>query len=189
MQHTKSSSSTEKIESFSRPSDRFLTRPLLARALAALAAGLLASLLTVMLMGILRLTAGIPTPVELFGDHVLKLIPAAYFVGILVAFAPNSKTVPLGLALLGMIALGTLLGLLYSFIVLRILPTKGYRPTRREWLTAAAMAIVMTLLAVLLFWVEIGQNFLGLPIGWAKLVTSLSLFADFSLYSLTLCLA
>lgn len=188
MQHTQPSSSTEKIGSSSRPSSRFLTRPLLARTLAALGAGLLASLLTVVLMLILRLVAGVPTPVELFGDRVLKLIPAAYFVGMLVAFAPNSKTIPLGLALLGMIGLGTVLGLLYAAIVRGILPVKGYRPTRREWLTAVAMAIVMTLLAVLLFWVEIGQNFLGLPIGWAMLVTSLSLFAEFTLYSITLCL-
>ncbi len=189
MQHTQSSSSTEKIETSTSPSTRFFARPLVARALAALGAGLLASLLTVVLMGILRLVAGIPTPVELFGDHVLKLIPAAYFVGILVAFAPNSKTIPLGLALLGMIGFGTVLGLLYAAIVRGILPAKGYRPSRREWLTAAAMAGLMTLLAVLLFWVEIGQNFLGLPIGWAMLVTSLSLFAEFSLYSITLCLA
>ena len=34
----------------------------------------------------------------------------------------------------------------------------------------------MTLVGVLLFWGEIGQNFLGLPVGWAMLVTSLGLF-------------
>lgn len=47
----------------------------------------------------------------------------------------------------------------------------------------------MTLAAVVLFWGELGQNFLGLPLGWAMLVTMLSLLADFSLYALTLCLA
>ena len=189
MQHTQQSTSTQKIEIPARSSSRFLTKPVLAPTLAALAAGLLASLLTVVLMGILRLLAGIPTPVELFGDHALKLLSAGTFVGLLVTFAPNSKTVPLGLALLGMIALGTLLGLLYAIIVRKILPAKGYRPTGREWLTAAAMALALTLIAILLFWGEIGQNFLGLPVEWAMLVTALSLFADFSLYSLTLCLA
>src|SRR5438105_11466079 len=103
MQHTQPSSSSEKIESSVDRSPRFLAKPLLARAFAALGAGLLASLLTVVLMGILRLVAGIPTPVELFGDHVLKLLSASTFVGLLVMFAPNSKTIPLGLALLGMI--------------------------------------------------------------------------------------
>jgi len=189
MQHTQQSSSSEKIESSSRSFRRFLAKPLLARALAALGAGLLASLLTVVLMGILRLAAGIPTPVELFGDHVLKLLSAGTFVQLLATFAPNSKTVPLGLTLLGMIGLGTVLGLLYAAIVRGMLPAKGYRPSRREWLTAAALAIIMTLVGVLLFWGEIGQNFLGLPVGWATLVTALSLLADFSLYSVTLCLA
>jgi DMSO/TMAO reductase YedYZ molybdopterin-dependent catalytic subunit len=81
------------------------------------------------------------------------------------------------------------LGLLYAAVAHVIPPVKGYRPGRREWLTAAVLAVVMTLVAVVLFWGEIGQNFLGLPLGWAMLVTALSLLADFSLYSLTLCLA
>src|SRR5260221_7063210 len=51
------------------------------------------------------------------------------------------------------------------------------------------MAVLMTLLAVVLFWGELAQNFFGLPLGWAMLVTALSLLADFSLYGLMLCLA
>src|SRR5207248_3516274 len=164
-------------------------RPLIAGVFAALGAGLLASLLSVVLMGILRLAAGIPTPVELFSYHVLKLLSADTFVNLLVKFAPNSKTIPLGLALLGMIGLGTLLGLLYAIVVRGIMPAKGYRPSRREGLTAAALAVIMTLAGVLLFWGELGENFLGLPVGWAMLVTALSLLADFSLYSVALCLA
>jgi DMSO/TMAO reductase YedYZ molybdopterin-dependent catalytic subunit len=66
-------------------------------------------------------------------------------------------------------------------------PVTSYRPKRREWLTAAALAAMMTLVAIILFWGEIGQNFLGLPIGWAMLVTALSLLADFGLYNVTLC--
>src|ERR1700694_3633755 len=184
MQHTQQQTSSQKIEASSRPFPRFL-----AGVFAALGAGLLASLLSVVLMGILRLSAGIPTPVELFSYHVLKLLSADTFVNLLVKFAPNSKTIPLGLALLGMIGLGTLLGLLYAIVVRGILPAKGYRPSRREGLTAAALAVIMTLAGVLLFWGELGENFLGLPVGWAMLVTALSLLAEFSLYSVTLCLA
>ena len=189
MQHTQQQSSSKKRESSSRPVPRFFARSLVAGVFAALGAGLLASLLSVVLMGILRLAAGIPTPVELFSYHVLKLLSADTFVNLLVKFAPNSKTIPLGLALLGMIGLGTLLGLLYVIVVRGIMPAKGYRPSRREGLTAAALAIIMTLAGVLLFWGELGENFLGLPVGWARLVTALSLFAEFSLYSVTLCLA
>ncbi|HKF36489.1 MAG TPA: molybdopterin-dependent oxidoreductase, partial [Ktedonobacteraceae bacterium] len=80
-------------------------------------------------------------------------------------------------------------GVLYAVVARVMLPAKGYRPKRREWLTAAALAVLMTLVAVVLFWGELGQNFFGLPLVWATLVTALSLLADFSLYGLVLCLA
>jgi DMSO/TMAO reductase YedYZ molybdopterin-dependent catalytic subunit len=156
--------------------------------LAALGAGLIASLTSVAVMFVFRMAGGIPTPIELFGDHILKLLPAARFVDMLVFFGSHSKTAPLGLALLGMIGLGTLLGLLYAPIARVKLPAGGYRPALREWLTALIFTIAMTAVAIILFWVEIGQNFLGLPIGWAMLVTSFALLADFSVYALTLCL-
>ncbi len=169
-------------------------QPALARAkqfigvvFAALGAGLIASLLSVVLMGVLRITAGVPTPVELFGDHVLKLLPARTFVGLLVKFSPNSKTAPLGLALLGMIGLGTLLGLLYAILIRAKVPAASSRPALRAWLAAGLLAIAMTLVGIIVFWGEIGQNFLGLPLDWAMLVTSLTLLADFSLYGLILC--
>ncbi|HXX77254.1 MAG TPA: molybdopterin-dependent oxidoreductase, partial [Ktedonobacteraceae bacterium] len=155
---------------------------------AALGAGLVASLASVFTMLILRVAAGIPSPVELFGDHLLKLLPAPRFVDMLVFFSPHSKTTPLGLAMLGMISLGTLLGLLYAAVVRIKLPASGYRLAMREWLTALIFAVAMTAIATILFWVEIGQNFLGLPIGTAMLVTALGLLADFSIYALTLCL-
>lgn len=164
-------------------------KSILLTTLAALGAGLVASLTSVVVMFILRVVAGIPTPMELFGDHLLKLLPAPRFVDMLIFFSPHSKTTPLGLALLGMVGLGTLLGLLYAAIVRVKLPTSGYRPALREWLTALLFALAMTAIAVVLFWVEIGQNFLGLPVGTARLVTALALLVDFSIYSLTLCLA
>lgn len=163
-------------------------RQLLITALAGLGAGLVASLVSAVLMGVLRLATGVPTPVELFGDHVLKQLSVGAFIQLLSEFGPHAKTAPLGLTLLGMIGAGTVLGLLYAVVAHVVLPAKGYRPGRREWLTAGALAGAMTLVAVVLFWGEIGQNFLGLPLGWAMLVTALSLLADFSLYGLILCL-
>ena len=156
---------------------------------AAVVAGFVASLMAAALMGVLRLEAGIPTPVELFGDHVLKLLPAGRFVQFLITFGRNAKTEPLGLTLLGMIGLGTLLGLLYAPLVRVALPASGYRPARLEWLVAAVLAMVMTLAAVALFWGELGQNFLGLPIEWAMLVSALAMLAEFTVYGVTLCMA
>src|ERR1700738_859350 len=89
-------------------------RALLLTLLLAPGAGLAASLLAVVVMGILSLAAGIATPVELFGDYVLKHINVYTFIQLLNTFAPNSKTAPLGLTLLGMLALGTLLGWIYA---------------------------------------------------------------------------
>ncbi len=157
--------------------------------LAALGAGLVASLTSVAIMFVLHVVGGVPTPMELFGDRLLKLLPAPRFVDMLIFFSPHSKTTPLGLALLGMIGLGTLLGLLYAAIVRVKLPVRGYRPALREWLTALIFTIAMTAVAIILFWAELGQNFLGLPVGWARLVTSFALLIDFSFYALTLCLA
>jgi DMSO/TMAO reductase YedYZ molybdopterin-dependent catalytic subunit len=164
-------------------------RTFLISTLLAPGAGLAASLLAAALMGALRLMAGIPTPVELFGDFVLKHIDAGKFVWFQIVFSPNSKTVPLGLALLGMIALGVVLSLLYAAIVRVPLPTRGYQSERREWLTALAFALAMTLVGVLLFWDELAQNGYGLPLGWAALVAALGLLTDFGLYALVLCLA
>ena len=152
-------------------------------------AGLVASLMAAMLMLLLRLLAGLPTPVELFGDFLLKHIDVGTFLRLLITFSPNSKTAPLGLALLGMIALGTVLSLPYAAIVRVQLPAKGYRPGRREWLTALAFGLVMTLAGVLLFWDELRQNFYGLPTNPARLTSAVGLLADFSFYAVVLCLA
>src|SRR5260370_12949825 len=135
-------------------------------------------------MGVLRLAAGVPTPVELFGDHVLKLLPAGKFVDLLIKFSPHPKTAPLGLTLLGMIGAGTVLGVLYAVVARVTLPAKGYRPKRRAWLTAATLAVFMTLVAVLLFWRVIRQTFFGPPLAWPLLVTALPLLAHFILYYL-----
>jgi DMSO/TMAO reductase YedYZ molybdopterin-dependent catalytic subunit len=163
-------------------------RTLLVSAILAPGAGLAASLLAVVLMGILRLVAGIPTPVELFGDFVLKHIDVGTFIRLLVTFSPNSKTAPLGLALLGMIALGTVLALLYAALVRVELPARGYRPARREWLTALGFTVAMTLIATILFWEELRQNFFGLTIEWSTVVTILGLLAVFAVYGVALCL-
>src|SRR5207249_2457692 len=104
---------------------------------------------------ILRIAAGIPTPVELFGDFILKHMDVHTFIRLLRTFAPNSKTAPLGLALVGMIGIGTALSWLYVALVRIPLPTNGYRPERHEWLTALAFTMLMSLISVVLFWDEL----------------------------------
>lgn len=155
----------------------------------ALLAGLFASIFAVVTMGILRLALGIPMPVELFGDFSLKHIDVATFIRLLGIFN-FSKTKPLGLALLGMLLLGAVLGLVYAAIVRLRLPVSSYRPSRREWLTALGFAVVMTALGGILFRIELPQNFvLGLTYGWSIVASLLGLLLDFVVYGLALCLS
>lgn len=154
-----------------------------------LAAGLLASLLTVVAMGTWRVAFGTPTPVELFGEFYLKHINVRTFIQLLSTFKDDPKTGPLGLALLGMIGVGTALGLLYALLARVQLPTHGMRPGRREWLTALALAVAMTLTGILLFWNELRANFFGLPFDLATTTTALGMLADFLIYGLALVLA
>src|SRR5260370_3908922 len=138
MQDTEPTGSGEAMATLaSIASNRSRGKRLLNAGLAALAAGFAASLMAAALMEILRLAAGIPTPVELFGDYVLKLLPAGRFVQFLITFCRNAKTEPLGLTPLGMIRLGTLLCLLYAPLVRVALPASGSQPPPREWLSAA----------------------------------------------------
>src|SRR5947209_14246644 len=141
-------------------------RHVILAALSALSAGLVASLVAVLVMSFLRLVAGIPSPVELFGDHVLKTLTVGQFIQLLIRFSPNPKTTPLGLTLLGMIGLGTALGLLYALITRVKLPAASARPARKEWLMAGGLALAMTLVGAILFWGEIAQNLYGLPLQW-----------------------
>lgn len=154
--------------------------------LSALGAGLVASLVSVVSMLVLRLVAGIPTPVELFGDFILKKMPAPQFVGMLIRFQPHPKTAPLGLTLLAMLGVGTALGLLYALLTRLKLPLTGYRPGRVEWLSMLALALVMSLVGTALFWTELRQNYLGLPIDWARTLAILGLLLDFAVYALVL---
>ncbi len=80
-QQTKHTSGTADQSSLSHRKSIFLT------ILAALGAGLTASLTSVAIMLLLRLVGGVATPVELFGDHLLKLLPAPRFVDMLVMFS------------------------------------------------------------------------------------------------------
>lgn len=169
------------------PSSKVRTR--LLSSVFVLLAGLVASLVTVCVMGILRIAAGTPTPVELFSYFVLKHLSAFKFVDLQIAFSPNSKTTPLGLAVLGMIAAGTILSLLYAPLVRLRLPVDGYRPQRREWLIALAFGVILTLISSILFQEELRQNQFGLPILQATLFSILALLVDFIAYAVALCLA
>ncbi len=146
----------------------------------ALVVGLLGSLAAILVMGALRLTVGTPTLPELLGDRILPTLSASKFVDLLVQFAPNSKTTPLGLTLLGQFGVGTLLGPLFALAAGQALWSPGFWPGRRAWVAAGAFALGMEGVALALFWPVIGQGLVGDPVDRARLFTALSMLATFA---------
>jgi len=162
----------------------------------ALLAGLLGSVVAVVVMGALRLWWGTPTPPELVGERILPLLPADQFVALLIRYQPNPKTGPLSQALLGQVALGVLLGAPYAVAVWRVGGMRDAKagrapwlPNRRAWLVAGAFALGMELLALALFWPVLGAGLYGDPVGTARLLTALALALTFGAFAVTVALA
>ena len=162
----------------------------------ALLAGLLGSVVAVVVMGVLRLWWGTLTPPELVGERILPLLPVDQFVALLIRYAPNSKTGPLSQALLGQLVIGVLLGGVYATVVWRaggIHERRGGRaswlPSPRAWLVAFSVALGMLLLAIALFWPVLSAGLYGDPIGTARLLTIAALALTFGAYAATVALA
>src|SRR5262245_29269970 len=165
-------------------------------ALLALLAGLLGSVVAVVVMGALRLWWGTPTPPELVGERILPLLPADQFVALLIRYQPNPKTGPLSQALLGQVAIGALLGGAYTIAAWRARAMGAVRagraswpPDRRSWLVAGAFALGMLLVALLLFWPVLGAGLYGDSVGAARLLTIMALALTFAAYAATVALS
>lgn len=145
-----------------------------------LLAGLLGSLMAVIVMIALRLLVGTPTLPELAGERILPLMTADQFVSMQIRFAPNSKTVPLFYALVGQFVIGILIGPLWALVARP--GANGRWPGRRAWLAAGAFALGMEALTLLLFWPVLFGNLYGYTITdalWVNALTTLAIFAVF----------
>ena len=155
----------------------------------ALIAGLLGSLVALFVMGVLRFWWGTLTPPELVGERLLPLIPADQFVALLARFKPNPKTEPLGLALLGQVVLGILIALPLAHFTHPARETPGRWPSRRGWIVAGVVALLMEIVALALFWPVLQAGIYGDPFDEARLLTTISLLLTFSAYSAVTLLA
>jgi DMSO/TMAO reductase YedYZ molybdopterin-dependent catalytic subunit len=162
----------------------------------ALLAGLLGSVVVVVVMGALRLWWGTPTPPELVGERILPLLSVDQFIALLIRYQPNSKTGPLSQALLGQVVIGALLGGAYALVVWKaggMRPARTGRapwlPSRRAWLVAGAFALGMLLLALALFWPVLGEGLYGDPVSTARLWTIAALALTFGSYAASVALA
>ncbi len=147
-----------------------------------LLAGVLGSLAAIITMGALRLIWGVPTLPELFGERLLLSINVNQFIALLLRFAPNSKTTPLLLALLGQFVVGILLGPAYALATRLPLRVRGPWPTRREWLVAGIFALALEALTQLLFWPVLMGNLLGDPVGRGRLINGVGTLLVFIVF-------
>lgn len=147
-----------------------------------LVAGLLGSLMAILMMGVLRLTWGVPTLPELFGERLLLLLNVNQFIALLLRFAPNSKTTPLLLTLLGQFIVGVLLGPAYALATRLPLRLRGVWPAKREWLVAGAFVVAMEAVTLLLFWPVLFGALLGDTVGRARLINSLGTLIVFAVF-------
>lgn len=155
----------------------------------ALMAGLLGALASLLVMGIFRLWWGTLTPPELVAERILPLIPADQFVALLARFKAHPKTDPLGLTLLGQVILGILIALPLSGFARPDTAPPTRWPTRRAWLVAGGVALLMEVVALALFWPVLEAGIYGDPAGRARLLTTISLLLTFSAYAAVTLLA
>lgn len=155
----------------------------------ALTAGLLGALASLLVMGIFRLWWGTLTPPELVAERILPLIPADQFVALLARFKAHPKTDPLGLTLLGQVILGILIALPLSGFARPDTAPPTRWPTRRAWLVAGGVALLMEVVALALFWPVLEAGIYGDPAGRARLLTTISLLLTFSAYAAVTLLA
>jgi DMSO/TMAO reductase YedYZ molybdopterin-dependent catalytic subunit len=134
-------------------------------------------------MGVLRLWWGTLTPPELVGERLLPLIPADQFVALLARFKPNSKTEPLGLALLGQVVLGVLIALPFTYFARPAQNIATRWPHQRGWLAAGVVTLLMEFVALALFWPVLQAGIYGDPFGHARWLTAISLLLTFSAYA------
>ena len=155
----------------------------------ALMAGLLGALASLLVMGIFRLWWGTLTPPELVAERILPLIPADQFVALLARFKAHPKSDPLGLTLLGQVVLGILIALPLSGFARPDTAAPTRWPTRRAWLVAGGVALLMEVVALALFWPVLEAGIYGDPAGLARLLTAISLLLTFSAYAAVTLLA
>ena len=155
----------------------------------ALIAGLLGALASLLVMGIFRLWWGTLTPPELVAERILPLIPADQFVALLARFKAHPKSDPLGLTLLGQVVLGILIALPLSGFARPDTAAPTRWPTRRAWLVAGGVALLMEVVALALFWPVLEAGIYGDPAGLARLLTAISLLLTFSAYAAVTLLA
>lgn len=159
---------------------------------AGLLAGLVAALLMTLVMVVLRYTLGVASTFEMIGDRFAPLIPVEPFLELQAALGGYNGMKQLGVssAIAGQLAVGGLGGMAYAIIVERAGRSEGEgRRFGRPGVSFVAGAVGFAWLAIqALLWPVLDTNFLGLPPGTARVVTSLGLLFSFAVFGVALIL-
>src|SRR5438094_9008391 len=151
-------------------------------------AGVMAGLAMLLMMAILRLFLGWPTPTELIFDRLFPLLTVEFFIGSLVragGYTPLKLQGVFG-ALAGQVMVAGLGGVIYAFYLKRrdrrdVAQTTGASLLDRRGLTLITRGVLAaTILFVALLWPTLFTNYRGLPPGIAHLIATLEMLISFS---------
>src|SRR5882724_4038348 len=155
-------------------------------------AGLMAGLAMLLMMAILRLFLGWPTPTELIFDRLFPLLTVEFFISSLVragGYTPLKLQGVFG-ALAGQVIVAGFGGVIYAFYLKRRdryevaqTPDKSLLD-RRGWRLIIPGILAATILFVAVLWPTLSTNYRGLPPGIAHLIATLEMFISFSVCGL-----
>src|SRR5947207_15072205 len=155
-------------------------------------AGVMAGLAMLLMMAILRLFLGWPTPTELIFDRLFPLLTVEFFISSLVragGYTPLKLQGVFG-ALAGQVIVAGLGGVIYAFYLKRRDQRSGAQTTGtslldgRGWSLIIPGVLVATILFVVLLWPTLFTNYRGLPPATAHWVAALEMLISFSVCGL-----
>src|SRR6266481_1526794 len=151
-------------------------------------AGALAGLAMLLVMALLRVFLGWPTPTELIFDRLFPLLTVEFFIGSLVRAGGYTPLKLQGVlsALAGQVIVAGLGGVIYAFYLKRRDRRDVAQATgtslldRRGWPLVIPGVLAATILFVALLWPTLFTNYRGFPPGIAHLIASLEMLISFS---------
>src|SRR5213594_788074 len=150
--------------------------------------GVMAGLAMLLIMALLRLFLGWPTPTELIFDRVFPLLTVEFFISSLVragGYTPLKLQGVFG-ALAGQVIVAGFGGVIYAFYLKRRDRRDAAQTTgpslldRRGWPLIIPGILAATILFVALLWPTLFTNYRGLPPGIAHLIATLEMVISFS---------
>src|SRR6266567_4514358 len=151
-------------------------------------AGVMAGLAMLLMMALLRLFLGWPTPTELIFDRLFPLLTVEFFISSLVragGYTPLKLQGVFG-ALAGQVIVAGLGGVIYAFYLKRrdrrdVAQTMGTSLLdARGWRLIIPGVLAATILFAALLWPTLSTNYRGFPPGIAHLIATLEMLISFS---------